>query len=57
MTHRTTKKKKPRPAPVALVIQPSWNLGRHVRVTLTNGAPVPHFLQQMIVKSKQGGQS
>ena len=47
-----TKKKKPRPTPLTLVIQPSWNLGRHIRVSIANGAPVPHFLQTMIVKRK-----
>jgi hypothetical protein len=46
----TTKKKKPRPAPLTLAIQPAWNLGRHIRITITNGAPVPRFLQDMIVK-------
>lgn len=50
------KTKKLRPIPVRLDPQPGWNLGRHVHVTIADGAPVPHFLQAMIVKTKQGGQ-
>ncbi len=44
------KKKKPQPA--TLAVQPDWNLGQRVRITLT-GAPMPRFLQDMIVKGKE----
>jgi hypothetical protein len=45
------KPRKYRPTPVRLEPQPAWNLGRHIRVTIANGAPVPRFLEAMIVKS------
>jgi hypothetical protein len=43
-------KEKKRRTAVKLGPQPGWNLGRHIRVKIARGVPVPRFLAQMIVK-------
>lgn len=49
------KAKKRRPAPVKLEIQPGWNLGRHVTITIASDRPMAEFLKRMAVKTNQGG--
>jgi hypothetical protein len=44
------KRKKP-PSPT-LAIQPSWNLGRVAKITIST-TPTPKFLDQMVVKSQR----